>query len=66
MSWGWSFFYIFYLCDERKKKSEIVIFLIWNFFSLQAFYFIKGLNFLVIYYGKFVWGNYFNNSERKF
>ena len=24
-------------------------------FSLQAFYFIKGLNFLMIYYGKFVW-----------
>ena len=44
----------FYLCEERKKKLKIKVFN-FGFLLLQAFYFIKSLNFLVIYYDKFVW-----------
>ena len=44
----------FYLCDERKKKLKMKVFN-FGFLLLQAFYFIKSLNFLVIYYDKFVW-----------
>ena len=44
----------FYLCDERKKELKMKVFN-FGFLLLQAFYFIKSLNFLVIYYDKFVW-----------
>ena len=38
----------------KKKKIKNEKFLIWIFF-IAGFLFYKKLNFLVIYYGKFVW-----------
>ena len=52
---GHTKFLIFYICNKRKKKLKIEKFLIWISFIASLLFYIKGLNFLEIYYGKFVW-----------
>ena len=45
-------FFIYVMKEKKKLKMKVFNF---GFLLLQAFYFIKSLNFLKIYYDKFVW-----------